>query len=60
MILSLLPLLFLAGAAMAQDEDATLTVANGSFFINTSGGNGTLWIDDMNVANILDFLLVCQ
>jgi hypothetical protein len=60
MILSLLPLLFLAGAAATQDEDATLTVVDGSFFMNTPGGKGTLWINDMNVANILDFLVVCQ
>jgi hypothetical protein len=59
MILSFLPLLFLAGAAAAQNDEATLTVVNGSFFINTPSGSGTLWVDDMNVVDILDFLLVC-
>jgi hypothetical protein len=60
MFLYLLPLLLLAGTAAAQNDEATLTVVNGSFVITTPGGTGTLFIDGLNVVEVIELLVVCR
>jgi hypothetical protein len=57
MILSLLSLLFLATAAAAQDDEATLTIEDGILVIRTPDGKGIFFVDDLNV---IEFIMSMQ
>jgi hypothetical protein len=58
--LGILLLIFLAGIAATHNDEATVAILNGSFVIDTPGGTGTLFIDDLNVIKVIKLLVVCS